>query len=213
MSHLKRKSIPKEWPLPRKGLTFVAKNISKGIPVVVVLRDILKIARTRKEVKKAIHMKHILISKKVENDEKKAMELFDTLTIVPSKKNYRLVLTENGKYTIEEISEKESKEKISKIIGKKIVKNKKTQLNLWDGRNYISDIECKVNDSVIIDLEKNKILKRLPLKEKSEILVIGGKHAGTKGIVQKIDLEEKMVEVKTKNDKFNTLIKQIMVIK
>jgi small subunit ribosomal protein S4e len=213
MSHLKRKSIPKEWPISRKGSTFVAKNISKGVPVLVVLRDLLKIVRNRKEVKKAIYMKHILVSNRIVDDEKKAMELFDTLTIIPSKKNYKLILSEHGKYDVEEISEKEAKEKVSKIIGKKVVKNKKTQLNLWDGRNYLSDIKCQVNDSVIIDLEKNKILKCLPLKEKCEVLIIGGKHAGAKGIVQKIDLEEKMVEVKTKEDKFNVLIKQIMVTK
>lgn len=213
MSHLKRKSIPKEWPMSRKGSTFVAKNISKGVPVLVVLRDLLKIARNRKEVKKAIHMKHLLVSKRIVNDEKKAMELFDTLTVTPSKKNYRLVLSESGKYDMEEISEKETKEKISKIIDKKTVKDKKTQLNLWDGRNYLSDVKCQVNDSVVIDLEKNKILKCLPLREKCEVLVIGGKHAGAKGTVQKIDLEEKMVEVKTKDDKFNVLIKQIMVTK
>ncbi|HKL23289.1 MAG TPA: KOW motif-containing protein [Candidatus Nanoarchaeia archaeon] len=213
MTHLKRKSIPKEWPMSRKGSTFVAKNISKGVPILVVIRDIMKIARNRKEVKKAIHMKHLLVSNRIVNDEKKSMELFDTLTIIPSKKNYQLILSEHGKYDVKEISEKETKEKISKIIDKKIVKGKKSQLNLWDGRNYLSDIKCQVNDSVLIDLEKNKILKCLPLKEKCEVLIIGGKHAGDKGVVKRIDLEEKMVEVKTKDEQFNVLIKQIMVTK
>ncbi len=213
MSHIKRHAIPKEWPIARKGSTFVVKNMSKGIPILVVLRDMLKIARTRKEVKKAIHMKHLLISGKLINDEKKAMELFDVLTIVPSKKNYRLVLSEKGKYDLEEIAEKDSKEKISKIVDKKIMKKKKVQLNLWDGRNYLTDVECKVNDSVIVDLKKNQITKCIPFKEKAEVLVIGGKHAGIKGTITKIEVEEKKAEVKTKDDKFNVLIKQLMAIK
>ncbi len=212
MSHLKRHAVPKEWPIARKGTTFVVKNTSKGVPILIVLRDMLKITQNRREVKKAIHMKHLMISNKLVNDEKKCLELFDILTIIPSKKNYRIILSEKGKYDLEEISEKDAKIKIAKIIEKKSLKNKKIQLNLGDGRNYISDIKCEVNDSVIIDLEKKKISKHIPLKEKSPVLVIGGKHAGLKGTIEKIIPELKMAEVKTKEDKFNVLIKQLMVI-
>jgi small subunit ribosomal protein S4e len=212
MSHLKRQAVPKEWPIARKGTTFVVKSSSKGVPVLVVLRDMLRIAQNRKEVKKAIHMKHLIISNKVVNDEKKCLELFDILTIIPSKKNYKLILSEKGKYDLEEISEKETKEKIAKIIDKKSLKNKKVQLNLWDGRNYITDIKCEVNDSVIIDLEKNKISKCIPLKEKTKVLVIGGKHAGLSGVIETLKPELKMVEIKTNTSKFNVLIKQLMVV-
>lgn len=212
MSHLKRHAVPKTWPIARKGTTFVVKNSSKGIPILIVLRDMLKIAQNRREVKKAIHMKHLIISNKIVNDEKKCLELFDILTIVPAKKNYKLILSEKGKYALEEISEKESKEKIAKIVDKKSLKNKKIQLNLWDGRNYISDIKCEVNESVIIDLEKNKIKKCIPLKEKAKVLIIGGKHAGFSGVIEKLKPELKMAEIKTKENKFNVLIKQLMVV-
>jgi len=145
-------------------------------------------------------------------DEKKSLELFDVLTVTPSKKNYRLVLSDKGKFDIEEISESDSKNKVSKVIGKKSIKGKKTQVNLSDGRNYISEVKCSVGDSVIIDLEKNKISKNLPIKEKSEVLITWGKHAGTKGKIIKIDSEQKMVEVDSPEKKFRALIKQIMVL-
>jgi len=210
--HLKRQEAPKNWPIPRKGSKFVTKNNSKGIPLLIILREIMKVAQTRKEVKQAIHKKHLLICGKPVVDEKKSLELFDVLTITPSKKNYRLVLSEKGKYDIKEISVGDSKNKISKIIGKKSIKGKKMQVNLSDGRNYLSEIKCSVGDSVIVDLEKNKILKTLPIKEKSEVLVTWGKHAGTKGKILKIDAEQKMVEVDSPEKKFRALIKQIMVL-
>ena len=213
MSHLKRHAVPKEWPIPRKGTTFVVKNASKGVPVLVVLRDMLKIAQNRREVKKAIHMKHLMISGKVVNDEKKCLELFDVLTIVPAKKNYRIVLTDKGKYGLEEVSEKDAKTKVAKVVDKKAMKGKKVQLNLWDGRNYVSEVECKVNDSVIVDLDKNKVTKCVPLKEKANALVIGGKHAGYTGVIEKLILERKMVSLKTEKKTFNVLIKQLMVVK
>ena len=210
--HLKRQAVPKNWPIARKGTTFVVKNNSKGIPVLVVLRDIMKIVRTRKEVKQAIHKKDLVISGKPVNDEKKSLELFDILTIIPSKKNFRLVLSEKGKYDVEEVAEKDAKEKVAKVIGKKILKGKKIQVNLSDGRNYLSDVKCAVGDSVIVDLEKKKVSKVLPVKENSTALVIGGKHAGTKGKISKIDEKQNMVEIGADEKKFRALIKQIMVL-
>jgi len=212
MKHMKRQKAPKNWPIERKGTKFVIKGDSKGLPLLVVLRDVLKLAKNKKEVKKAIHKKEILISTVPAKDEKKMARLLDTLTIVPSKKNYRINLSEFGKFNLEEIKENERNKKISKIINKKILKGKKTQINLWDGRNFLYEDKCNVNDSVIIDLEKNKIEKSLPLKENSEALVIGGKHAGKKGKIKKIDDKLKMVELEIDKKILNILIKQLMII-
>ena len=126
MKHQKRQKVPKTWPIPRKGTKFVVKTSSKGIPILVTLRDILKIAQTRKEVKKAISKKDLLVCGKPVKNEKKELFLFDVLTIIPSKQNYRLNLSKKGKFSLEEISEKERNIKFSKIINKKILKKKKS---------------------------------------------------------------------------------------
>ncbi len=212
MSHIKRQSAPKEWPIPRKGSKFIVKASSKGIPILVLLRDFLKLARTRKEVKKAIHNKNLAVCGKLVKDEKKNVELLDTITIVSSKKNYKLILSEKGKYDLEEISEKEKNQKIAKIINKKMLKEKKLQLNLSDGRNYLTEHKSKVNDSVVINFEKNKIEKFLPLKESAKVLVFDGKHAGKKGIIKKINEKLKMAEIEFDKNPLNVLIKQLMVI-
>lgn len=212
MSHLKRQTIPTSWPIPRKGTKYIIKSGSKGMPLLVVLRDVLKLARTRKEVKRAINEKNILVCGKIVKNEKKNMELFDTLTIVSANKSYKLSLSEKRKYQLEEIKNTEKDSKISKIINKKVLKGKKIQLNLLDGRNYFGKIKCLVNDSVIIDLKKNQIEKCLPFKEKSKVIVIGGKHMGKKGIIQKIDNKLKIAEIGENNKKLNVLIKQLMVI-
>ena len=215
MKHLKRQKVPKTWPIPRKGTKYVVKsnsNIKNGIPVLIALRDMLKIAQNRKEVKKAIHLKQILVNNKIVVDEKKSILLFDTITIIPAKKNYRITLAENGKFTLEEIKETEANFKVAKIINKKTLKGKKTQLNLSDGRNFISNIKCKVNDSILINLKDGKIEKCLALGDKTKVIVFAGKHAGKKGIVRKMKEERKMAGLTTENGDINVLIKQIMVI-
>lgn len=211
---MKRHKVPKNWPIPRKGTTFVVKPASgneKGLPVLIILRDILKFAQRRKEVKKAIHEKNILLNGKLVREDKQTAMLYDVLTLVPSK-NYRLELKENGKFKVEEISEKDAGKKVTKIINKKTLKGKKNQLNLSDGRNVLDDKKCKVNDSVLINFKDKKIEKVLELKEKANVLIFAGKHAGKKGQIEKLKLERKMASVKVGEDKINVLIKQLMVI-
>jgi ribosomal protein S4E len=46
MSHLTRQEVPREWPIPRKGSVYVVrpdKEIEKGIPILILLRDVLKL--------------------------------------------------------------------------------------------------------------------------------------------------------------------------
>lgn len=212
MSHKKINLKPTTWPIPSKGRTFIVTHSSKGIPILVLMRDILKLVRTRKELKKIIHERNILICGKEVHDEKKNIELMDTITLKPLKKNYRLHFDEKGKFVLKEINEKESFEKISKIVDKKILKGKKIQLNLSDGRNYLTNSKFAVNDSVIIDLKGNKIEKSIPFKSGSKALVIGGKHTGKTGNIVKIENKLKMAEIKTQQGEFNVLIKQLMAI-
>ena len=82
--HLKRQKVPKNWPIPRKGTAYVVRPNFEGIPILVILRDMLKVVQNRKEAKKAIHQKQILMNNKPVTDEKNSMLLFDTISIVPS---------------------------------------------------------------------------------------------------------------------------------
>ncbi len=213
--HLKRQKVPKNWPVARKGTAYVIKpysNLEKGVPLLIVLREMLNIAQNRKEVKKAIHEKNILINNKPASDEKNSLQLFDKLTLVPSKKCYKVNLAENGKFVMEEIKENETNQKIAKIIDKKTLKGKKTQINLSDGRNFISDVKCNVGDSASINFKDKKIEKCLSLKENAKVIVFAGKHSGKRGTILKLKDERKMSSLEAKGEKINVLIKQIMVI-
>jgi small subunit ribosomal protein S4e len=212
MTHLRRENAPKRWPIKRKGSAYVVKMDSNGLPVLIALRDVLKIANKRSEIKKAIHKKEILICGKIVNNEKKSIKLLDTLTINPLNKNYRMILTKQGKFNFQEIKENEKDYKIEKIINKKILKGKKIQLNLSDGRNFLSDMKCNVNDSVLINLKNNKIEKCLPMKEGAKVLIISGKHIGEQAVIKKIENKLKMVDIESHQKNARVLIKQIMVI-
>lgn len=213
--HLKRQESPKSWPIYRKGTKYIVRpnsGGSKGTPVLIVLRDLLKLARNRKEVKRAIHLKNILVNNKLVRDEKNSLFLFDTIKIIPLKKSYRLEIINNGKIGIKEIKEDECNYKIAKVVNKKILRGKKIQLNMDDGRNLLSNIKCNVNDSVVINLNEKKIEKCIFLKENVEVFIFAGKHAGKRGNLIKMNKDQKMAEVNIDKKPVNILIKQLMAI-
>ncbi|MBI2044118.1 KOW motif-containing protein [Candidatus Pacearchaeota archaeon] len=213
--HLKRQQVPKNWPIPRKGTTYVVRprsEIDKGIPILVILRDVLKLAQNRKEVKRIVMMRNILLNHKPVLDEAQNTSLFDVITLLPAKENYRVELTSNGKFTLNKITESQSMKKTAKVINKKTLNGNKTQLNLSDGYNFVSTVKCKTNDSLVINLKDRKIEKCLELKEKVHVYVTNGKHAGKKGTINKIDSKTKIAELSSKEGTFNVLIKQLMVV-
>ena len=215
---MKREWMPKSWPLARKGTTYVVKpkhSLDKGVPLLVALRDMLHVAATRNEVKKALVKGDVLLNGKPAREDKNTILLFDIITFTPSKKNYKLTLLKRGKFGLEEIKESEANRKIAKIIGKRLFKHNKMQISLSDGRNFLvsREFNCKVDDSAVVDFKNQKIEKCLGLKEKSEVIVLQGIHAGQRYIVNKLDKEENSVEVETEDKKkIKISVKYVMAL-
>ena len=214
--HLKRNKIPKTWPIPRKGSKYILvanHSTTKGIPLAIILRDILKLAKTKREARKITLSGQILVNNKIRKDEKFPIQLFDIIQIPKLKKNYKLII-ENKKFKLIEIQEKESDKKIVKIIGKKSLKGNKVQINLEDGQNFITKEKFSVGDSAIINTKQNKIEKILPLRSGNKIEIIAGKHAGEVGIIKnptKIG-NKTMYEIKLKEKTVKLPLKSILVI-
>jgi len=204
--HLKRKALPKIWPVSKKGTKYLVVAAERGLPVLIAIRDMLKFAEDKKEVKKILNAKLVLVNNKIVNDIRFALKLFDVLKL--KDKYYRLTI-KNRKYDFKEIKEKEAKEKIVKIIGKKVCKGKKIQINLDDGRNYFTKEKFKLGDSVLIDF-KEGIKKFIPLKEKSKVFIKKGKHIGKEGIIEKIS--EKLAEIKIDAEKINVNLDSLIAI-
>lgn len=204
MTHLKRQKMPKTWPLKRKGKKYLVSCANKNtIPAAIFFRDVMGIGKTKKEIKKIVHDKMIKLNNKILIDEKAAIGLFDVFEI--NGKKFRLVI-KNKKFCPEETNETK---KIAKIIGKKILKGNKIQINLSDGRNCLLKEKASVNDSLIVDLDKKKI-EVLPFKEKNEAIFLSGKHLGETGKIESIG---KNVVININGEKINATKKNLMIIK
>ena len=178
----------------------------------IAIRDILKLGKTRAEVKKIIGQKLVLLNGKEISDDKLGIGLFDILSFPKIKKAYKLVIQKTGKFWLVEVKETEVGKKISKIIGKKILKGKKIQLNISDGRNILSDTKCAVGDSVVLNIKEKRIEKCLPLKNKAKIFLFGGKHIGEEGEILELNENKTIAKTKADGKEINVLTKQLIVI-
>jgi len=189
-----RNKMPNEWPINRKGTKYIATTShakNNSISLLFVIRNILKIANTRKEVKDILMHSGIFVSGKAIKNEKFPVQIDDIIHIPGINKNFKLIL-ENGLFKITEISEKEASKKIVKVIGKNKIGKNKMQINLRDGQNMIlSSKDLAVGDSVIINNKDKKLEKIISLKEGVHVDIIGGKYAGSKGTLSKIKTMER----------------------
>jgi small subunit ribosomal protein S4e len=205
--HLKRNQASKKWPIPRKGTTYVAVPLHHkydSIPIVIVLRDLLNIGKSKKEIKKILLENKIKVNGKIIKNENSPLLIYDILSV--GEKSYKLDL-ENKKY---KLVDSKDKTKTSKVIGKKILSGKKTQINLNDGRNIITNEKIRTNDSLEINFD-GKIVKVIPLKEGANAVIIKGKHIGEDAEIIKIDENKKEAEVKFGDKKINIKLEDLMV--
>lgn len=202
--HLKRLCMPKSWPSKRKGIMFITKPMpgphkqNESITLLVLMKDLLKLGKTSKEIKKILNNNSILVDNKIVKEHRYPLGVMDIISIPSLNQYYRLILNKKGKFELLSIKKEDSSEKICKITGKTIMKKGKLQLNLYDSKNITVDKDSyKVGDSVVV--VNKKIKKHLKLEKGAVIYIVSGKHIGEIG---------KLEEVK----KYNGITKDTIVI-
>ena len=214
--HLKRPEIPKTWLVKRRGIDFITRpnpgphSYSLGLPMIVVLRDILGIAKNLKEVKFILYNNEILVDGIRRKEPKFPVGIMDVVENKKSNEIFRVVL-KKGKIALIKIDKKEANIKPCKIIGKHNVKGK-TQINLYDGKNILVDKdEYKTGDTIVINLPEQEIKEHIKLEKGCSICLIGGKHIGDIGKVEDI-ISRKITYRKDDGEMVETLKKYVFVV-
>ena len=215
-NHLSRLAMPKSWHIMKKGIKWVtrpkpgAHTFRLGMPLNVIMRDVIGLVQTTKEVKKILQDQEILIDGKRKRDHRLIVGFMDVISIPKIKKHFRIILTKKGKIAALEIKDAEAKIKPCRIKGKSQIKGK-IQLNLFDGKNILVDKgEYKVGDSVLLELPKQKITETFKLEKGATVFLIGGKHIGETGTLE--DIKKNIIVYKKKDETAETLKKYAFVI-
>lgn len=221
--HMKRYVMPKFWPIGKKQQKYVVTPLpgphqkNSSIPLVIVLRDVLKLAQTSTEAKNIVNKGLVFIDKKRVNEHRHPVGLMDVIEFPEVKKYFRVVSTQKG-LGVTEIQAKEADKKLCVIKGKKILKGGKFQLSLHDGRTLLvgKDNKYKPSDTLLIELPGQKILSHWQIKEGIPAVVISGRNKGLEGKVKSVYrrknmLEKSRVVLDTKAGDVETLYDYVLV--
>ena len=190
--HQTRRESSTKLPIPRKGTKYLVRassHIKNSIPVLIALRDMLKLARNAKEAKSIIKEKEIKINGKRVKDYHESIKLFN---ILEADKTYVLSLLPTKKFILQE---SKINFRLCKVTGKRLIKGNTTQLNLHDGSNLLTKEKANVGDSIYLDFA-GKIKKIVPLEKGKEVFVIDGKHTGQKGTISSIENKKADIQFK-----------------
>ncbi len=183
--HIKRLASPKIWPISRKMYPFAPKTspgphpAESSVPLLIVLRDMLKVAQNKREAKKIVSARKVKVDGRVITDIRFPIGFMDVISIPDMGKNYRMVYDVNGNLRVVEIPDDHAEWKLVKIRNKTVVRGGKIQLNLHDGRNIIlEENKYKTGDVLKIKIPTQEIIGHYPLDQGSVALITGGKHRG-----------------------------------
>ncbi|WP_367996246.1 30S ribosomal protein S4e [Haloferax volcanii] len=221
--HQKRLSVPKSWPVERKTGTFTVKagagpHGEEGVPLLIVLRDVLGYVDSKKEAQYALNHQSILVNGNVASDVRRPIGMFDILAFVQREEYYRVFPDEGGRLALTPIDADSASSRLGKIVSKTQVTGGDFQLTLHDGATLVVEdaSEYSGKDSIVVDNETKDVVAHFPYEEGALVTAVNGQHAGEIGEVTEIIVTpgsgNNSVVVETEDGEFETVEQYVVVI-
>ena len=207
---LKRNPAPRFWPIPRKQFTWVIKpssgphSLKNCLPLSLLIRDILQLAKTRKEAKKIVTQGKVCVDGKIRLKDDFPVGLMDVISFPEINKHYRIVPSHKG-LSVNPIDSEEAKFKLFRVEGKTILKNKNIQFALHDGSNLLfksedskilPEVDYETFDVLKLSIPEKEFIEKIETKKENFAIIIGGKNIGKNGRITEI---EKTIAKKRRN--------------
>jgi small subunit ribosomal protein S4e len=191
--HQKRLSVPNSWPVERKEETFTVKagagpHGSAGVPLVILLRDVLGYADSKKEARYALNQDTILVNGDAVSDHQRPIGMFDILAFTAREEYYRVFPDEGGRLALTPIDADDAESRLGKVVGKRTVRGSDVQLTLHDGTTLVvdEDAEYAPGDSLVVDSESKEVVAHFVYEEGALVTAVDGSHAGEVGTLEEI---------------------------
>lgn len=200
---LKRNPAPEFWPIHRKEFTWVVKpvagphSLENCLPLTLVLREILGVAKTKKEAGMILSEGKVIVDGKVRRRADFPVGLMDVLSLPDLNKFYRVIPTHKG-LSLSSITKEEAAFKLGRVENKTTVTNG-VQIALHDGSNMLVKVADPKNPTEVL-YETFDVLKlSLPDKEVVDVVktkvgnlavITGGKNIGKMGKIVEIEQTE-----------------------
>lgn len=175
MTHQKRLSAPKHYPIERKHYSYVSgikgsRSSEYAIPTVLFLRDITEYAESEKEAKQIISKGQLLRNGERVRDIQEGIGVLDTVQLKEVDEAYRVVIEGDNLKFIEADNPEQT---VARIEGKK-TEGEEFVYHLHNGDNYRTEEEFETGSTLVLNGGAEEIQRQ----EGTQVLVISGQHAG-----------------------------------
>jgi len=189
--HLKRLAAPRHWMLDKLSGIF-APRPSTGphkkrecIPLIIMLRNRLKFALTKREVTLICMQRLVKVDHKVRTDITYPAGFMDVVSIDKIQNgNFRLLYDTKGRFILQKVTPLEAKYKLCKVKRAQLGMKSIPYIGLHDGRTIrYPHPDIKVNDTVKLDLETGKIETFVKFEVGNLCMITGGRNLGRVGVI------------------------------
>lgn len=183
MTHQKRLSAPKHYPIERKKTKYVStikgsRKAGTAIPAGLFLRDVVEYAETEKEAKEIIRNGDLLKNGEEVGDVREGVGILDLIEIPETEEVYRAV--KNGDNL--DFVPVEGGKVVGKVVEKSL-EDGEYVYRLHNGENYRTKDDFQTESTLVFE----EGVEEIELEEGAEVLVIKGQHAGDTADVQEIN--------------------------
>jgi small subunit ribosomal protein S4e len=200
---LKRNPSPDFWPIHRKELTWVVKpasgphSLENCLSLTLVLRDVLGVAKTKKEVGMILSEGKVMVDGKVRRKTDFPVGLMDVISIPALNKFYRVFPTHKG-LSLVSIGKNEAGFKLCRVEDKTKVSNG-VQVALNDGSNILikvadsknaAEVPYETFDILKMNLPDKQVSGSIKTKVGNFAVITGGKNIGKIGRIVEIEKTE-----------------------
>ena len=187
------------------------------IPLVILLRNRLKYALTRREVFLIAAQRLIKVDNTIRTDTRFPIGFMDVVSIPKTGENFRLLYDVKGRFNVHRITEEEAKFKLCKVTNVAIGRKAIPYLVTHDGRTVrYPDPLIKQNDTVKFSLETNTIVGHVSFDVGNLAMITGGNNLGRIGVIERREKHPGSYEIVHLKDsaghKFATRLGNVFVI-
>jgi small subunit ribosomal protein S4e len=188
--HLKRLNAPRHWMLDKLSGVFAPRpatgphKLRECLPLILILRNRLKYALTKKEVVSILMQRFVKVDGKVRTEPAYPSGFMDVVSISKTNEDFRLLFDVKGRFTLQRVTPAEAKFKLCKVKRVQVGAKGIPYLTLHDGRTIrYPDPAIQVNDTVKLDLETSKITEHVKFDVGNLVMITGGRNLGRVGVI------------------------------
>eukprot|EP00567_Pseudictyota_dubia_P012892 CAMPEP_0197458638 /NCGR_PEP_ID=MMETSP1175-20131217/49229_1 /TAXON_ID=1003142 /ORGANISM="Triceratium dubium, Strain CCMP147" /LENGTH=258 /DNA_ID=CAMNT_0042993323 /DNA_START=24 /DNA_END=800 /DNA_ORIENTATION=- len=221
--HLKRLHAPKNWMLDKLGGIWAPKPSAgphksrESLPLVIILRNRLKYALTKRETNLICMQKLVKVDGKVRTDLRFPTGFQDVVTMEKSNDQFRVMYDSKGRFALHPLNDREAKFKLCRITKQAFTSKAIPYIVTHDGRTIrYHDPIIKKGDTVKLDIETGKVIDVIKFEVGNLVMITHGRNTGRVGVMYHRDRHPGSFDIchirDAEGNEFATRIANVFVI-